>query len=61
MPRKRAGNNVFNLDVRAWIAALSGVGYGGFVSAEILQLPTLEDAARQTITALRPLVPRAPR
>ena len=47
-----------HLDFRAWAAALSGFGYGGFISAEILQQPTLEDAARQTIATLRPLVPR---
>jgi len=50
-----------HLDFRTWIAALSEVGYTGVVSAEILQQPTLEDAARQTIAALRPLVPRSPR
>jgi sugar phosphate isomerase/epimerase len=41
------------------VSALREVGYTGFVSAEILQHPTLEDAARQTIETMRPLIARA--
>jgi len=46
-----------HLDFRRYTDVLSGAGYGGCVSAEIVQHPTLEDAARQTIAVMRPLVP----
>ena len=36
------------------VAALRGIGYQGFLSAEVLPLPTALDAARQTIASLRP-------
>ena len=41
------------------VSALTGIGYGGTVSAEILPHPSVLDAARQTITVLRALLPRA--
>ncbi len=40
------------------LSALRDLRYAGFVSAEILQHPTPEDAARQTVETLRPLVAR---
>lgn len=40
------------------IAALEGIGYEGSVSAEILPLPSRHEAAQQTITSMRALVPR---
>jgi sugar phosphate isomerase/epimerase len=46
-----------HLDFRRVVDVLRGLGYEGFVSAEILQHPTFEEAARQTIAAMRPLVP----
>ncbi len=45
-----------HLDVAALVAGLRGLGYTGYVSAEILQHPTAEQAARRTIEAMRPLV-----
>ncbi|HYM70182.1 MAG TPA: 5-keto-L-gluconate epimerase [bacterium] len=45
-----------HLDFKRFVNILGGLGYGGFVSAEILQHPTFEEAARQTIAAMRPLV-----
>jgi len=36
------------------VAALRGIGYEGFLSAEVFPLPTAMDAARQTIASLRP-------
>jgi 5-keto-L-gluconate epimerase len=47
-----------HLDFGAVVRTLDEIGYGGFVSAEILPLPGVLDAAWQTIRALRPLVPR---
>jgi sugar phosphate isomerase/epimerase len=48
------------------VAALRGIGYEGFLSAEVFPLPTALDAARQTILSLRPhtdavSTPTAPR
>ncbi len=40
------------------VGALRGLGYTDFVSAEILQHPTPEEAARRTIDVMRALVPR---
>ena len=36
------------------VAALRGIGYEGFLSAEVFPLPSALDAARQTILSLRP-------
>ena len=36
------------------VAALCGIGYEGFLSAEVFPLPTAMDAARQTILSLGP-------
>ncbi len=47
-----------HLDLDALVKGLSRVRYSGYVSAEILQHPTLEGAARQTVTTMRSLVPR---
>jgi sugar phosphate isomerase/epimerase len=47
-----------HLDFAAPIAALRTLGYDGFVSAEVSQEPTLDAAARQTLSVMRPLVPR---
>jgi sugar phosphate isomerase/epimerase len=41
-------------DVRPIVAALRGIGYEGFLSAEVFPLPTAMDAARQTIASLGP-------
>ena len=38
------------------VAALRGIGYEGFLSAEVFPLPTPLDAARQTIASLRPRI-----
>jgi hypothetical protein len=43
------------------VRTLGEMGYGGFVSAEILPQPGVLDAAWQTIAVLRPLVPRPAR
>ncbi len=47
-----------HLNIAEVISVLSEFGYGGCVSAEILPQPTLHDAARQTITVMRSLIPR---
>jgi sugar phosphate isomerase/epimerase len=39
------------------VAALRGIGYEGFLSAEVFPLPTALDAARQTILSFRPSAP----
>jgi sugar phosphate isomerase/epimerase len=41
-------------DARPVVAALRGMGYEGFLSAEVFPLHTPLDAARQTIASLRP-------
>ena len=41
------------------VAALRGIGYEGFLSAEVFPLPTALDAARQTILSFRPSAPPA--
>lgn len=46
------------LDFGACVALLRTLRYDGFVSAEVAQEPTLVAAARQTVTVVRPLVPR---
>jgi sugar phosphate isomerase/epimerase len=43
-------------DAAAVIAALREIGYGGYLSAEVLPLPDPETAARQTISAIRSLL-----
>ncbi len=43
------------------VAVLREIGYTGFLSAEILPHPTLEEAARRTIEVLRAHVPRSAR
>lgn len=48
-----------HVDFADVISALGGIGYEGCVSAEILPHPSLHDAAQQTITVMRPLLPRA--
>ena len=40
-------------DVRPIVAALRTIGYHGFLSAEVLPLPTPLEAARHTIESLR--------
>jgi sugar phosphate isomerase/epimerase len=47
-----------HLDFRALVSTLTEIAYPGFLSAEVLQQPTPEDAAVQTITTLGPLVSR---
>ena len=47
-----------HLDFGASVAVLRTLGYDRFVSAEVSQEPTLEAAARQTLSVMRPLVPR---
>ena len=44
-------------DAAAVVAALRGMGYEGFLSAEVFPLPSALDAARQTILSLRPHTP----
>jgi sugar phosphate isomerase/epimerase len=39
-------------DTEPVVAALRGIGYEGFLSAEVFPLPTAMDAARQTIASL---------
>lgn len=46
-----------HLDFAGIVAALAEIGYGGCVSAEILPLPSLLEAARQTRAVMRALVP----
>ena len=41
-------------DVRPIVTALRGIGYEGFLSAEVFPLPTAMDAARQAIASLGP-------
>jgi 5-keto-L-gluconate epimerase len=48
-----------HLDFRALVSTLDGIGYEGFLSAEILQYPTPEAAAQRAITTLRPILPRS--
>src|SRR2546430_4183394 len=51
-----------HLDFRSLIADLGALEYGGALSAEILQLPSFEAAAAQTIGTLAPPLPaRQPR
>jgi len=45
-----------HLNLAEIMGVLREVGYAGFVSAEILQHPTPEEAARQTIGSLRALI-----
>lgn len=40
------------------MTALRELGYGGYLSAEVLPLPTPEDAARETMASFRRLCPR---
>jgi len=47
-----------HLDFGRVVGVLSSVRYGAFVSAEIVQHPTLEDAACQTAAVMRPFFPR---
>ncbi len=47
-----------HLDVAGIVATLREIGYTGFVSAEILQHPTPEAAARQTAELMRGVVAR---
>ncbi len=47
-----------HLDFGAVVSTLAAIGYAGFLSAEILQHPTPEAAAKQTISAMRPLLPQ---
>lgn len=46
-------------DVGPMVAALRGINYNGFLSAEILPLPDSATAARQTMTAFRRYVPES--
>lgn len=45
-----------HLDFQAILAALERIGYRGYLSAEILPKPDPDEAARQTLRALRPLL-----
>lgn len=45
-----------HLDFRAIVATLARLGYGGFLSAEILPKPDPEEAAAQTMRTLGPLL-----
>lgn len=45
-----------HLDFRSIVLALERIGYGGFLSAEVLPKPDPEEAARQTLRALRGLL-----
>lgn len=45
-----------HLDFQAIVAALERLGYQGFLSAEILPKPDPDEATRQTLRALRPLL-----
>jgi sugar phosphate isomerase/epimerase len=47
-----------HLDFSGIVATLVRLGYTGFLSAEILPKPDPEEASRQTLRALRPLVGR---
>lgn len=47
-----------NVDFDALVREIARARYAGFLSAEILQDPTLEEAARQTAAKMRLLVPR---
>jgi 5-keto-L-gluconate epimerase len=47
-----------HLDFAPAVRALREMGYGGFLSAEILPVPGVLDAAWQTVGTLRRLVPR---
>lgn len=49
--RRAAGMG--HLDLRPIVAALHGIGYDGYLSAEVLPLPDSDAAARQTIAAFR--------
>jgi len=48
-----------HLDFKAVVAALAALDYRGFLSAEVLQEPTPEAAARHTLATMRELVLRA--
>ncbi|MBI3975996.1 MAG: sugar phosphate isomerase/epimerase [Armatimonadetes bacterium] len=45
-----------HLDFRSILSALRDAGYDGYLSAETLPLPTSEDAARLTVSHLRPML-----
>jgi sugar phosphate isomerase/epimerase len=47
-----------HLDFRAILVTLDRIGYTGFLSGEILPKPTPEEAARQMLQTLRPLLGR---
>jgi len=49
-----------HLDVQPVIAALRAIRYDGYLSAEVLPLPTPEAAARQTLRAFRKLLTVSP-
>jgi 5-keto-L-gluconate epimerase len=46
-------------DFRAILGALERIGYDRYVGVEILPNPSPDEAARQAITYLRTLIPRA--
>lgn len=48
-----------HLDFRGLVSTLQEIGYGEFLSAEIVQQPTPEAAAEQTMATLGPLVSHA--
>jgi sugar phosphate isomerase/epimerase len=47
-----------HLDWSGIVTTLREIGYAGCISAEILQQPSLQEAARMTIGTMRALVPR---
>jgi sugar phosphate isomerase/epimerase len=38
------------------VSALRQIGYTGYLAAEVFPLPTADEAARQSIAAMRPLL-----
>jgi sugar phosphate isomerase/epimerase len=40
-----------HIDVAPVVAALESIGYRGFLSAEVFPLPTLHEAARQSLAS----------
>ncbi len=46
------------IDFPAIVATLHEIGYGGYLSAELLARPDGDTAARQTVASLRPLLER---
>jgi sugar phosphate isomerase/epimerase len=56
--RRAAG--LGHTDLAAAVTALREIGYGGYLSAEVLALPDAATAAAQTMAAFRQLTGRCP-